>query len=166
MPHLYEIVRHRDQFERLAESGELDPQTLADTLESLDGEMEAKAINIAKFSRNLDATAEAVAEAGKAMLARAERLRKRAESIRQYMLFQLQFAGVRKIECPEFTITIKRNPPSVVVDAEGAIPADYWTQPEPPAPRLDKAKIKDAIRAGVEVPGAHLAESDRLEVKE
>ena len=166
MPHLYEIVQHRAQFEALASSGELDPQTVTDTLESLDGELEAKAVTIAQFTRNLDATADAVAEAGKAMLARAERLRKRAESIRQYMLFQLEFAGVSKIECPWFVIRVRKNPPAVVIDDEKAIPPRFIVQPEPPAPRPDKAAIRDALKAGEAVPGARLVQSDRLEIKE
>lgn len=166
MAHLYEIVRHRAEFERLAESGEVDAQTVMDTLESLDGELNEKAVTIAQFSRNLDATAQAVAEAGKAMLARAERLRKRSESIRNYLLFQLEFAQVSKIESPWFTISIKRNPPAVIIDDEQALPVEYLTQPEPPAPRPDKTKIKDAIKAGVDVPGARLVQTDRLEVRE
>ena len=166
MPHLYEIVRHRAEFERLADSGELDAQTVMDTLESLDGELNDKAVTIAQFTRNLDATADAVAEAGKAMLARAERIRKRADSIRNYLLFQLEFAQVTKIECPWFTISIKRNPPAVVIDDEHALPPEFIVQPEPPAPRPDKAAIKDAIKAGRDVPGARLVQSDRLEIKE
>ena len=166
MPHLYEIVRHRAEFERLADSGELDPLVIADTLESLDGELNDKAVTIAQFTRNLDATAQAVAEAGKAMLARAERIRKRADSIRAYLLFQLEFAQVSKIESPWFVISVRRNPPSVVIDDERDIPAEFITQPEPPAPRPDKGAIRDAIKAGRDVPGARLVQSDRLEIKE
>ena len=166
MSHLYEIVRHRAEFERLAESGELDPQTVIDTLESLDGELNDKAISVAQFSRNLDATAAAVREAGKAMLERAARLEKRAESIRNYMLLQLEFAGVSKIECPWFVIQVKRNPPAVVIDDEKALPPEYLVQPEPPAPRPDKKAIGAALKAGEDVPGARLIQSDRLEIRE
>ncbi len=166
MTHLYEIVRNRAEFERLAESGELDPQVIADTLESLDGELNDKAVTIAQFTRNLDATAQAVSEAGKAMLARAERIRKRAESIRAYLLFQLEFAQVSKIESPWFVIQVKRNPPTVVIDDEAAVPPEFIVQPDPPAPRPDKAAIKDAIKAGRDVPGARLVQSDRLEIRE
>ena len=166
MPHLYEIVQHRAQFERLAESGELDPQVITDTLESLDGELNDKAVTIAQFTRNLDATADAVAEAGKAMLARAERIRRRADSIRSYLLFQLEFAQVTRIECPYFTIAVRRNPASVVIDDEKALPPRFLVQFEPPAPRPDKAAIREAIKAGEDVPGARLIQSDRLEIKE
>lgn len=166
MTHLYEIVRHRAEFERLAESGDLDPQVILDTLESLDGELNEKAISVAQFSRNLDATAAAVREAGKAMLERAARLEKRAESIRGYMLYQLQFAGVSKIECPWFVIQVKKNPAAVVIDDEAAIPEAFKVQPEPPPPRPDKKAIGAALKAGEDVPGARLVQSDRLEIKE
>ena len=166
MPHLYEIVRHRAEFERLAEQGDLDPEVILGTLESLDGELNDKAVSVAQFSRNIEATAQAVREAGKAMLERAARLEKRAEAIRNYLLMQLEFAQVSKIESPWFVIQVKRNPPAVVIDSEDHIPLVYMTQPEPPAPRPDKKAIAAALKAGEDVPGARLVQSDRLEIKE
>jgi hypothetical protein len=165
MTALYEIVRYRDQFERLAESGEIDPQTVLDTLESLDGELNDKAISIAQFSQNLDATAAAVREAAKAMLSRAERIERRAEAIRNYMLFQLQTARVSKIECPWFTIAVRKNPAVVVIDSEAAIPEAFKVQPDPPPPRLDKKAIGAALKAGEDVPGARLVQSERLDIR-
>ena len=166
MAHLYEIVQHRAEFERLAESGELDPQLVLDTLESLDGELNDKAVSVAQFTRNLDATAQAVREAGKAMLDRAARLEKRSQSIRDYLLFQMQFAQITKIECPWFVIQVKKNPAAVVIEDEASIPAEFKVQPEPPPPRPDKAKIRDALKAGEDVPGARLVQSDRVEIRE
>jgi hypothetical protein len=107
-----------------------------------------------------------VREAGKAMLERAGRIEKRAESIRAYMLYQLQFAGVSKIECPWFVIAVKKNPPAVVLDDEAAVPQAFKVQPEPPAPRPDKKAIAAALKAGEDVPGCRLVQSDRLEIRE
>jgi hypothetical protein len=165
MTALYEIVRYRDQFERLAESGEVDAQTVLDTLESLDGELNDKAVSIAQFSQNLDATAQAVREAAKAMLSRADRIEKRAESIRNYLLYNMQFAQVTKIECPWFVIAVRKNPAAVAIDDEAAIPEAYRVQPEPPPPRLDKKAIGAALKAGEDVPGARLVQSERLDIR-
>lgn len=163
---LYELTQNRAEFERLAESGELDPQTVLDTLEAIEGSIQEKAIRVAMFSRNLEATAQAVREAGKAMLERAARLEKRAASIEQYLLMNMQFSQITKIECPYFVVSIRRNPPAVVIDDEAALPAQYRVAPEPPPPRPDKKAIAAAIKAGESVPGARLVESDRLEIKE
>jgi hypothetical protein len=35
-----------------------------------------------------------------------------------------------------------------------------------PEPRPDKVKIKAALKAGEDVPGAHLFQNERLEIKE
>ena len=120
---LYELVRYQHQLESLADSGEVPAEQIADTLEALDGEIQDKAIQVAAFTRNLEASAEAIREAGKAMLARADRIEKRAESVRAYLLFQMQAAGISKVECPWFTLAVRKNPPAVAIDDEAGDPA-------------------------------------------
>jgi len=164
---LYQLVAHKAELEQLEASDDLPAEAIVDTLEALEGELEAKVTNIAAFTRNLDADAAAIRAAGKAMLARAERLESRAERIRAYLLFNMVAAGISKISCPWFTVQVKRNPPAVTIFDELLLPAEYFAPPPPPPPpKPDKAKIKDALKAGVDVPGAGLTSSDRLEVKE
>lgn len=45
------------------------------------------------------------------------------------------------------------------------LPAQFMRQPEPPLPAPDKTAIKDALKAGQDVPGARLATTNRLEIK-
>jgi len=162
---LYELVRYQHELQALADSGEIPPEQIVETLDLIAGDLQEKAIDVAAFSRNLDATAQAVREAAKAMLARADRIEKRAESIRSYLLFQCQAAGISKIESPWFTLAVRKNPPSVVIDDEAQIPPEYIVQPPPPAPRPDRDAIKRAIKAGTDVPGCHLLQTERLEIK-
>ena len=163
---LYELVRYQHELEVLADSGDIPPEQIRDTLEALEGDIQDKAINVAAFTRNLEATAESVREAAKAMLARADRIEKRAESIRAYLLFNMQAAGISRVESPWFTLALRKNPPAVIVDDESQIPAEYFVQPPAPPPRLDKVSLKKAIQAGTEVPGAHLLQSERVEIKQ
>jgi hypothetical protein len=163
---LDELVRYQHELATLAESGDIPAEQIADTLEALEGDLQEKAVNVAAFTRNLDATASAVREAAKAMLARAERIEKRAESIRAYLLFNMQASGITKVESPWFTLAIRKNPPSVVVDDDAQIPPEFIVQPPPPAPRPDKAAIGRALKAGTVVPGCHLFQNERLEIKE
>jgi hypothetical protein len=163
---LYELVRYRDELERLADSGELPAEQLRDTLDALEGDIREKAIAVAAFTRNLDSSATAIRAAGLAMLARAERLERRADGVRNYLLFHCQAAGITKIEAPWFTLAVRKNPPAVVIDNERELPAEFMVQPPAPPPRPDKTAIKAAIKAGADVPGAHLSESDRLEIRE
>lgn len=165
MTPLYELVRYQHELALLADSGDVPAEQIADTLDALDGDIREKAVQVAAFAENLGASADAIREAGKAMLARADRIEKRAENIRSYLLFQCQAAGISKIESPWFTLAVRKNPPSVVIDDETAIPPEYIVQPPPPSPRPDREAIKRAIKAGTDVPGCHLLQTERLEVR-
>lgn len=164
-PKLYELATQYRQLESLDASDELPAQVLRDTLESLEGDLQEKSTNVALYSRNLIAVAESIEQAAAKMTARAKQLRKRSESLEQYLLLQLQACGITKVESPYFTITRKANPPAVVVDHEGSIPDRFWRQPEPPPRAIDKKAIAAAIKAGEHVPGCHTSSGERLEIK-
>lgn len=154
----------KEAADKLAEL-DLDEVTLKDTLESLSGDLEAKATNTIMLVRNLEATAEQIKAAEKQMAERRKAFENRAARIRQYVMDTMIFAGIQKIECPLFKIALRDNPASVVIDDEKQIPAQYMTDPVPPAPQPDKKLIAQAIKDGFEVAGAHLERGQRLEVK-
>jgi soluble cytochrome b562 len=150
--------------EALAEL-DIDPQTLADTLESLSGDLETKAINVAKFARNLEAMAVQIKDAEKAMAERRKSIEKKADAMRAYLLHCMLSTEINKIECPYFALTVKKNPPAVIIEDEAQVPARFMRQPEPPPPAVDKKAIAEAIKAGENVPGARVAAGFRLDIK-
>jgi hypothetical protein len=78
MTHLYELAANfRALTDKLNES-ELDPQTIADTLDGEAGELQDKCVNVAKWFKNEDADADKIEEAAKAMIERARAIRKRS----------------------------------------------------------------------------------------
>lgn len=165
---LYELTAQYRSLEELESSDDLPPEVIRDTLEGLEGQLQDKATNVALFIRNLESAADAIDAAANTMRLRGERLRKRAQSLNEYLLFNMIGAGITKIESPFFTLQVKTNPPTVVIDMEGAIPPEYMTTPAPappPPPRPDKSAIARAFKAGEEVPGCHLEQRQRLEIK-
>lgn len=144
---------------------DLDEQTIADTLESLSGDLEAKATATAMVCRNMQALAVSIKDAEQAMAARRKALEARAERLTAYLLGSMQHAGIQKIECPHFTLAVRQNPAAVTINEPGLIPVEFMRQPEPPPPAPDKKAIGEAMKAGREVPGAHLSRGVRLEVK-
>jgi len=162
---LYSLVQeYRDAAEKLADL-ELDEQTIADTLEGLSGDLEAKATNVAKFVRNLEATAAQIKEAEGAMSARRKAIELRAEGLKRYLFGSMQAAGIQKIESPWFVLSVKSNPPAVDVFDVAQVPAAFMRQPEPPPATPDKASIKDELKAGRDVPGCRLVQSQRLDIR-
>ncbi|MBB5414049.1 siphovirus Gp157 family protein [Paraburkholderia atlantica] len=165
---LYAVAaEYRQAADTLAEL-DLDEQTLADTLESINGDLTTKSQNVAFVIRNLEAAAEQIGVAVEAMNARAQALEKRAERVREYLLQNMLMAGVQKIDCPYFKLAVKENPPKVIVDNEAQIPAAYMTDPAPPPPppaKPDKKLIAAALKDGFDVPGCRLERGKRLEIK-
>lgn len=168
MPKLYELVESYRSLEALEASDDLPAEAIVDTLESLQGDLTVKATNVAKYIRNVEYTAEAVEEASKAMKRRAERMQKHADSLKRYLMVNMQAAGITKIEATEFVLTVKKNPPSVIIDDAAKIPAKFMVTPPPAPPPVaapSKALIAAAFKAGETVEGARSEQGSRLEIK-
>ena len=143
---------------------DLDDQTIADTLESEGGDLVEKCKNVAAVFRNLESDAKQIKEAEQQLAERRKAIEKRAESLKNYLKTNMEVAGITKIECPWFLISIAQNPEAVTVDDESLIPRDYFKE-IPATFQLDKAMVKQAIKDGFNVPGAHLSRGTSLRIK-
>jgi hypothetical protein len=164
MKPLYALVAQHKALEAI-DPEDIDEQTLLATLEGLEGEIALKAQSCAAVIRNMECFAEAVEDAAKKMKQRADLINSRVEKVRAYVMKQMDILGRDKIQTPEFTVQIKKNPPSLVIDDMDKIPAKYKYTPVP-AVQVDKMGIRDDLNNGDEVPGAHLHQGKRLTIKE
>ena len=161
---LFELKSEYQQAAHKLQDMDLDEQTLADTLESLSGDLEAKATNTVMVSRNMRATAAAIKEAEASMSARRKAIEARADYLDKRVFDTMIETGIQKIECPYFKLSIQDNPPSVDVFDALQVPADYMRE-VPATFSPDKTLIKKAIQDGFEVPGAKLTHGKRLVCK-
>lgn len=167
MTALYSLTEQLRELQALADSDtDIPEDVLRETLEGLQGALEVKATNVARFVRNQESLADAIEGAAKQMRERAARVRRRTDSMRQYLLANMALAGISRIENAELVLAIRKNPPSVVIDDAAQIPAEYMREPEPPPPPApDKKRIGDALKAGTAVPGCRIEQGQRLEIK-
>ena len=165
---LFQIAAEYRQITDILMDSGADEQTLKDTLEGEAWPLELKAQNYGFVIRNLQATAASIKEAETQMAARRKTIEKRAADLLERLKTGLEIAGVQRLECPHFALTIKKNPPAVEIFEQALIPASFMRIPEPPpppAPMPDKKAIAEAIKAGKEVSGALLVQGTRLEIK-
>lgn len=87
---------------------------------------------------------------------RVNRFEKRREAMRDLIFRIMTAANLRKAELAEATISIRPGAPKVVVTAEAELPDDYFRTTR----SVDKAAIRDAIKAGKFVPGAELSNGE------
>lgn len=143
---------------------DLDPQTIADTLESMGGELETKAMNVALFARSLDSEAAAVRQWAKDASDRAKAIEEKAERLRIYIAESMEACGIEKINGAGVSISFRKSS-AVVIDTEDLIPAEFMRHEPPPAPKPDKSRIAAAINAGQDLPGAHIEHRKSLQIK-
>jgi hypothetical protein len=162
---LYKIAAiYRAQLEQLAEL-DLDPTTVSETLESIQGDMQDKLRAVIAYSLELDILAAGAADAAKRMAARAKTLDSRVEAMRAYALTHMQGTGIGEISTDEWAAKVAKKPPSVNVLDAALIPAAYLRTPEPPPPAPDRAAIGAALKSGASVPGCELVQGFRLALK-
>lgn len=142
---------------------EMPLEVVNDTLESMRGDIQVKATNVAMFVRNLESQADAIREAEKQMAARRKAIEHRAQFIREYLLHNMQRTGINEISCPYFAIKRKLNPPKVIL--HGTVPEQFLRHPEPPPPEADKKAIAEYIKAGNTVDWAELKQDERIDIK-
>lgn len=162
---LYAVAQEHRAMVEILMASEHDAQTIHDTLEAESYPLEVKAQNVAYAIKNLDALATSIKAAEAEMAARRKAVEKRAEHLREYTKTCMEVAGVSKIDCPHFALSIKKNPAAVDIFEPGLVPVEFMRQPEPPPAAPDKAAIKAALQAGRNVPGAMLTQGTRLDIK-
>jgi hypothetical protein len=156
-------AKHRALADKLHYT-DLDEQTIIDTLDAESGDIVEKGKNVAAVFLNLESDAKQIKEAEQQLADRRKAIEKRVESLRQYLKTNMEIAGIDKIECPWFVVSIAQNPESVTVDDETLIPRDYFKE-IPATFQLDKSLIKTSIKGGFNVPGAHLSRGTSLRIK-
>ena len=160
---LYKVADHYLRAcEDLRECAELPQQAIADTLESLSGDVEHKALNIAAYYKNLQAEIADMKEYETDMRLRRRRLEHHADKLKTYLKENIERCGITKIKGQEFSISIRKNPPSVIIDDERVLPNDYISRIEI---HPDKTKIKAAIQSGETIEGAHIENSTSLIIR-
>lgn len=142
---------------------ELPPEVITDTLEGLQGSVEDKAINIAKFFRNLEAVTDAIKLAEDRMAKRRKTIEARVAWLKDYLKQNMEGCGIQKIESPWFVLSVQNNPWAVEISNEEAIPAKY--KEKVVTIKLDKQAIKKALEEGKKVPGASLTRGTRLSIR-
>lgn len=101
----------------------------------------------------IEALCDGLSEHIKKASARKKRLEDQAEMIRTAIGAAMDQAGLRKIEAPLATVSVRKVPPKVLVTEEADLPAAYLkTKVEP-----DLKVIGEALKDGADVPGATLS---------
>ena len=165
MANIYEITSDWFRVQDMMGDPELDPQTLADTLEAIEGELEVKAENYAKVMKNLEGDIAAIKAEIDRLTSKKKAIENNIKNMKATLQSVMEMTGKTKFKTDLFSFGIQKNAPSVVIDVEDVrdIPEDYLKFKEP---EVDKTAIKAAINDGVDLTGiAHLETKCSLRIR-
>lgn len=141
---------------------DLDEDTLRDTLDSIGDAFEDKAENIAKLYRTVEAEEKAFEAEEKRFYAMKKTAANKKQFLKQYLEDNMRLIGKTKFKAGVFNFSIQNNPPSVEVFDEALLPERFLIE-QPP--KIDRAEIKELLKAGEEVPGATLKQTKGLRIR-
>ena len=163
MSTLYELTDEYMQLNEIMSDPEINPQTIADTMEGIEGELEIKAESYAKIiqiHKGKVAAIEKEIERLQAMKSLETSNIKRMQSALQY---SMELTGKLKFKTPLFSFGIQKNPPSVTIDNMELLPKEYLV---PQEPKVDKKAILADLKNGRMLEGiAHLEQGQSLRIR-
>ena len=145
--------------ELISSEGEISA-SLEERLEKSTLDFTAKAENISKWVMNLSGKDDAIDKEIARLQAKKRVTENLQRRLKDYLMLCIERANKTKIELPTLTISIAKNPPSVEIIDEKAIPASFLTiVPEHFIP--DKKLIAEALKKGHKVEGCKLITDKR-----
>lgn len=164
MATIYELTDEYVDLLNMLEDPELDPEVLADTMEGLSGEIEAKADGYAKVIAELNAEIAGLKAEIERMTNRKTTMENNVKYLKSTLQFAMETTGKTKFKTELFSFGIQKNPASVVIDEPYLenIPDKYLI---PQDPKIDKVKIKEDLKAGIDIGIAHLEQSQSLRIR-
>ena len=168
---LYEICAELRALENAAEDGMyIDPETgelmdFATALEKLTLDKRAKLENIAIWYKNLASDAAAMKIEEDNLSKRRKAVEGKMESLKGYMMAAMmrEDGSFEKFASPRAAITIRRNAPSVAIHDEALLPREFLV--EKTTVSVDRVRLGEVLKRGIDVPGAHLEQSRSVMIK-
>lgn len=148
----------------MAATEEIDEKALADTMESLELELEDKADGYAKVINDLNQKVASIKKEINRLHNRKQTLEKNIEKMTYALQNALKIAEKPKMQTALFSFSICKTPPAVRVLDEQKIPEKFWKQQKPV---LDRAELLEELKKdpkkykGI----AELTQSERLRIK-
>lgn len=161
---LYELQGEYELLLELAEDPdpEIDQQTILDTMEAIEGEIEVKADGYARVLRQLEHDAANLKAEEKRLYTRRNVIENNMKRMKAALQAAMETTGKRKFKTDLFLFNIQKNPPALVIDDPTRVTHDFMI---PQDPKIDTKAIKDAIKEGFAFDWCHMEQTESLRIK-
>lgn len=164
MASIYELTEEVLTLWALMESGELDDEMLIGAMEYSQEELHLKLEAYCKWIKNMESDIAGLKAEEERLKDKRKTMENTIDRAKKAMKSAMEVSGEKKVKGQIFTISIQANPESVVLDEPyiDNIPPEYLVKD----PEIDKAKLKEDLKNGVNLEGiAHLEQNYGLRIR-
>ena len=154
MSNLFQL---NDQFRELSQRDDLDLTVLKDTLDAINDTRKDKLENLATWADQLKSEIDFIEDKQRALRDELSYRKNKLQWIKQYMTDVLDDAGIKRFDTENHLLSVRNFKASTVIDDAKKLPEAFVETKTVSSP--DKAAIYKALKAGQEVPGAHLKDN-------
>lgn len=160
---LYELT---EQYNMLLEmlQDDMDSEQLNIMVDGMEGKIEEKIENTVKVMRSLEADAAAIDEEIKRLTKRKTVIGNNVQSLKNNVEMTMRNLNIDQVKGTLHTISFKKNPPKLNIISESHIPYEFYSEPVV-EPKLDRKKLLDALKAGLELEGVGIVQETSLTIK-
>jgi len=164
VPTLNELAENYKNIADLMDDDTIEPEILSIALKTIEGDIATKSQNIAVILNSMDADINIIEAEIQRLKNRKDSIKNKHDWLKNHLQFHLENLKLDKVKTPLFTILLQKNPGSVKVLDEKAIPAKFLTIiPQTTVP--DKKLIAAALKAGENVAGCEIVQEKSLRIR-
>lgn len=168
MASLYDLTGDYAKLAEYMEQVELEPEmqeALEDALNNLDEDIEIKLENYAKIIKNFESDIAGLKAEEERLAKKRKAMENSIKHMKERMTIAMQQTGKLDIKGELFKFKVQANPPAVVMDVNYIedVPEKYLIAQDP---KIDKKKLAEDLKAGVDLEGvAHLEASASVRIR-
>lgn len=156
---LYEMTANAIYLYDLLSNGDIDEQTVNDSLEGMD--VAGKLEDYCKVIRQFEADAAAYKAEKDRLAAKQKKAEEAVERLEAAVLNYMSATNTEKVKCGVFDVKVKQSKAANIVNADEISPEYMIQQP----PKIDRAAIRKALMSGKAVDGAELKINYSINIK-
>ena len=152
-----------EKYRELEQRDDLDPETLKDTLDSINDSREVKLDNIANWIENNQADIDFLYKKIKQLQADKKSLVNRTKSLMEYMTTAIDDSGLKELKTENHILKPRNYRASVYISDEKEIPSEFIKFKA--VESIDKKSIYELLKNGETVRGAELKPNRKTVIK-
>lgn len=156
---LYEMTANAIYLYDLLSNGDIDEQTVNDSLEGMD--VAGKLEDYCKVIRQFEVDAAAYKAEKDRLAAKQKKAEDAVERLEAAVLNYMSATNTEKVKCGVFDVKVKQSKAANIVNADEISPEYMIQQP----PKIDRAAIRKALMSGKAVEGAELKINYSINIK-